>query len=53
MIPVALFSGLKTSVPFLVFVSIWALAVGELSSWQASRAERRMDPEDEYGEDEK
>lgn len=50
MVPIALFTGLKHSVPFLVFVSVWALAVGEFSSWQASQAERRIDPNDDYGD---
>lgn len=50
MVPVVLLTGLKHSVPFLVFVSVWALAVGEFSSWQASMAERRIDPTDDYGE---
>lgn len=49
MVPVVLFTNLKTSVPFLVFVSVWALAIGEFSSWQASMAERRIDKTDEYG----
>lgn len=51
MVPVVLLTGLKHSVPFLVFVSVWALAVGEFSSWQASMAERRIDPHDAYGEE--
>lgn len=50
MIPVALLTGLKQSVPFLVFVSILALVYSELSSWQASLAERRLDNTDSYGE---
>lgn len=36
----------KDSVPFLVFASLWANVVGHASSWQASRAERRIDPDD-------
>lgn len=50
MIPVALFTGLKDSVPFLVFVSILALVYSELSSWQASLSERRLDKTDTYGD---
>lgn len=51
MIPVALLTGLKTSVPFLVGISLWALVCGEFGSWQASMAERRIDHSDSYGED--
>jgi hypothetical protein len=51
MIPVTLATGLKHSVPFLVFISLLALVYSELSSWQASRVERRADPDDSYGEE--
>ncbi len=33
--PVALFTGLKTSVPFLVFISLYANIVGHLSGASA------------------
>lgn len=49
MIPVALITGLRDSVSFLVFISLLALVFSEAASWQASRAERRMDPNDPYG----
>lgn len=49
MVPIVLFTSLKSSVPFLVFVSVWALAIGEFSSWQAAMAERRIDKKDSYG----
>lgn len=44
MIPVALITGLKNSVPFLVFLSLWALVAahwsGALAAWAALRAEQ-------------
>lgn len=36
-LPICLF--LSTSVPFLVFVSVYAVVVGHWGSWQAARAE--------------
>lgn len=39
MIPVAIFTPIRNSVPFLVAVSVYALAVGHFSSFQAVRAE--------------
>ena len=39
MIPVAVFTALKDSVPFLVFLSLWALVGAHWSAWQAARAE--------------
>lgn len=50
MIPIALMTGLKDSLPFLVLVSLLALVYSEMSSWQASLAERRLDKTDDYGE---
>lgn len=50
MIPVALLTGLKDSVPFLVLVSLLALVYSEMSSWQASLSERRLDKTDNYGD---
>lgn len=52
MIPVVLVTGLKTSVPFLVFISILSLIYGEFGAWQAANSERRQDPTDTYGEPE-
>lgn len=49
MVPVALATGLKDSVPFLVLVSILALVFSELAAWQSSLAERRLDTTDDYG----
>jgi hypothetical protein len=51
MIPVALFSKLKSSVPFLVMISILALVFSELAAWQGSLAERRLDDSDDFGDD--
>lgn len=38
MIPVALISGLKKSVPFLVFLSLWALVAAHWSGALAAQA---------------
>lgn len=38
-IPVALLSGLKDSVPYLVFLSLWALVASHWAAWQAVKAE--------------
>lgn len=50
MLPIALLTGLKNSVPFLVGISILALIYGEFGSWQAAQGERRADTTDSYGE---
>jgi hypothetical protein len=39
MIPVSVFTNLKNSVPFLVFISLWALVGAHWAAWQAVRAE--------------
>lgn len=39
MIPVSLLTGLKHSVPFLVGISVYALAGAHWASWQATRSE--------------
>lgn len=39
MIPVVLLTNLKSSLPFLVGISVYALGVGHFASWQAARAE--------------
>lgn len=43
LIPIALITGLKESVPFLVFLSLWALVAahwsGALAAWAAARVE--------------
>lgn len=38
-IPVALLTGLKDSVPYLVFLSLWALVAAHLAGYDAARAE--------------
>lgn len=43
MIPVAIFTALKYSVPFLVFLSLWALVGSHWGAWQAVRAEENAD----------
>jgi hypothetical protein len=42
-IPICLF--LSNSVPFLVFISVYAVVTGHLSTWQASRVEVRQEEE--------
>lgn len=39
MIPVSIFTPLKDSIQFLVFISLWALVGAHWGAWQASRAE--------------
>lgn len=51
MIPVALMTSLKESVPFLVLISILALVFSEAAGWQAAMGERRQDQSDDYGSD--
>lgn len=46
MIPTAFYTGLSKSVPFLTFISLWALVVGEFAAYQASRVERKGDEND-------
>ena len=43
-LPICLF--LSNSVPFLVFVSVYAVVTGHLSTWQAARVEVRQDEQD-------
>lgn len=50
MMPIVLLTGLKHSVPFLVFISLLALVYSEFGSWQASMSERRADTTDSYGD---
>lgn len=39
-IPVAEFTELKDSVPYLVFLSLWALVGAHWGAWQATQAEK-------------
>lgn len=41
--PICIF--LSTSVPFLVFISVYAVVTGHWSTWQASRVEVRQEDE--------
>lgn len=38
-IPVALLTGLKSSLPYLVFLSLWALVASHLSAAEAAKAD--------------
>lgn len=38
-IPIALVTPLKDSVPYLVFLSLWALVASHWAAWQGARAE--------------
>lgn len=40
MIPVAAFTDLKDSVPFLISISLWALVGAHWAAWQSVRAEQ-------------
>jgi len=42
-IPIALLTGLKDSVPYLVFLSLWALVASHWAAWQATQAEQNGD----------
>lgn len=42
-VPICLF--LANSVPFLVFISVYAVVTGHLSTWQASRVEVKQEEE--------
>lgn len=43
MIPIAVLTPLKDSVPFLVFLSLWALVGSHWGAWQAVRAEEESE----------
>lgn len=43
-VPICLF--LANSVPFLVFISVYAIVTGEFASWQASRIEVKEEVRD-------
>ncbi len=40
----------KDSVPYLVFISVYAVIMGHISSWQAARVEQRQDEDDDVAE---
>lgn len=39
MIPISVFTGLKQSIPFLMFLNLWGLVGSHWAAWQAARAE--------------
>lgn len=43
MMPISALTPIRNSVPFLVGVSVYALAVSHFSAWRAGRAERAAD----------
>lgn len=47
-IPICIF--MSNSVPFLVFISVYAVVTGHLATWQAARVEVRQEEELEKGE---
>lgn len=47
--PICIF--LSNSVPFLVFISVYAVVTGHLSTWQASRVEVRQEEESQKKDD--
>lgn len=47
LIPIALVTGLKSSVPFLVFLSLWALVAAHWSGALAAWAAKRHAPDEE------
>lgn len=47
-LPICIF--LSSSVPFLVFVSVYAVVTGHWSSWQAARVEVRQEQDADVSE---
>jgi hypothetical protein len=47
--PICIF--LSKSVPFLVFISVYAVVTGHLSTWQASRVEVKQQEEESKRDD--
>lgn len=48
-VPICLF--LSQSVPFLVFISVYAVVTGHLATWQAARVEERQEQEKQRRDD--
>ncbi len=40
----------KESVPYLVCISVYAVIMGHVSSWQAARVEQRQDEDDDVAD---
>lgn len=52
LIPVTVFTGLKSSIIWIAMMSVWANFVGHFSSWQAARTEVLQEQQmDEMSED--
>lgn len=47
-IPICIF--LSDSVPFIVFISVYAVVTGHLSSWQAARVEEKQKKQEDEEE---
>lgn len=45
LIPLTVFTDLKTSITWIALMSVWANFVGHFSSWQATRVEVKQDEE--------
>jgi hypothetical protein len=43
LIPLTIFTDLKTSITWIALMSVWANFVGHFSSWQAARVEVKQD----------
>ena len=39
LVPITLLTGMKSSLPWIAFMSVWANVMGHWSSWQGARAE--------------
>lgn len=48
-IPICIF--LATSVPFLVFISVYAVVTGHLSTWQSAAVEVKQDEQNDSQDD--
>ena len=43
LVPITVFTGLKSSIVWIALMSVWANFVGHFSSWQAARVEVKQD----------
>ncbi|MDQ1703430.1 MAG: hypothetical protein QOF57_2682 [Frankiaceae bacterium] len=43
LVPITVFTNLKTSITWIALMSVWANFVGHFSSWQAARVEVKQD----------
>jgi len=52
LVPITVFTDLKTSITWIALMSVWANFVGHFSSWQAARVEVKQDAQiEETSED--